>query len=80
MKLNWKEIIELIIWLFKVVKQIIKADAYVMSNKYKHSYVKERIMPYIKNKGWSFTGDDVDKIINGLVWFIKKVWESNKKS
>jgi hypothetical protein len=80
MKLNLKEVIGLIIWLYKVVRQIIKVDGTNLPDTQKHRYVKDRIMPYIRKKGWDFNGDDVDRIINGLVWFVKKVVMSiNKK-
>lgn len=79
MKLNWNEIISLLIWLYGIVKEIIKANSFNIPNTQKHDYVKTKIMPCIKKKGWDFNGDDVDKIINGLVWFIKKIIRSKKK-
>lgn len=78
-KINWQEAINLIIWIYKVVKEIIRAESYNVPSNQKHDYVKAKIMPLIKERGWSFTGDDVDKIINGVVWFIKKIVKSKNK-
>jgi len=74
--IKWTEIIALLIGLVRIWRKIVAVNNISVSNYDKHQAVKAMIMPYVKKKGWDFTGDDVDRIINELVWVIKKIIRS----
>jgi enterochelin esterase-like enzyme len=71
MKLTADKTIGLLLAGYKIYREIRKQEKVVSHPKAKHEAVKEALMPYL-NKKYAFSGDDVDKIINGIIWFIKK--------
>jgi len=72
MKLKLSQFINLFLWLFSVLRRIFAVEKLNITGEQKHSYVKNYIMPLIKKRGLRFTGDDVDRVINGLIWFLNK--------
>lgn len=79
MKLKWGQIVSLIVWAYKVFMKIIKTDTSGVNDLEKHGAVKAMIMPYVNKKGWDFNGSDIDRIINGFVWFIKTLLRVKRK-
>lgn len=90
--IKWHHIFSLLLWLYKIVKEIIKIDnksygkfeydleksGISVADERRHQVVKDIIVPYVKKKRWGLTHDDVDSIITGLVWFIKKIVKSKR--
>jgi hypothetical protein len=78
MKIRWDKVISLIIGLYKIVRMILKAEKLNMPSKTKHLQVRQALRPYLKKRGWSFADEDIDRVINFVVWFIKKVIKIKK--
>lgn len=73
MKFRITQIFNMLIWLFSVVRRILAAEKLSIPGAEKHQYVKAYIMPVIRKRELGFSSDDVDRIINGLIWFLNRL-------
>lgn len=70
MRLTADKTIGLLLCGYKIYREIRSQGKLPKSDKARHEAVREAILPYLSKYG--FKGEDVDKIIHGLIWFIKK--------
>jgi hypothetical protein len=69
-KLTVDKTVGLLLCAYKIYREIRKQEKLNKPQKSKHAAVSEAILPYLERYG--FGEGDVDRIINGLIWFIKK--------
>jgi hypothetical protein len=70
MKLTVDKTIGLLLCGYKIYREIRKQEKLSKPPKAKHVAANQAVLPYLEK--YDFGEADVDRIINGLIWFIKK--------
>lgn len=87
MKLNWTMILGLGLDLFKIIKRIFLEEKSDNNGITKLANVRTFVRDLLKRRGWwrgagdngAFSDSDIDKVVNGVVWFIKKVYQLSRR-
>jgi len=86
MKINWLTLVGLVKDLYFIIRGILSQEATDNNGEVKHANIRTLIRDLLMKREWwalkdsagakagKFTNDDIDKVIHGVVWCIKKIY------